>query len=130
MRVGTWPSKRSHRARARPMMFLAFTRKKPVGRTRASTLTGSATARSSGAGYWANNEGVTEFTRSSVVWAESTVATNSCQGVEKSSSQSSGALPGVLLGQPGGGQPGPARGRPGTGRQPRLPYARRSLRHC
>ena len=92
-RVGTWQSKRSHSAWARPMMFLALTRKKPVGRTSASTAAGSATARSSGEGNWRNKAGVTALTRSSVVWADSTVATNNCHGVEKSSSHSSAALP-------------------------------------
>jgi hypothetical protein len=37
---------------------------------------------------------VTALTRSSVVWADNTVATNNCHGVEKSSSHSSWALPG------------------------------------
>ena len=51
-----------------------------------SAASGSASASSCGPGYVANSVGVTEFTRTSVVCAESTVATRSCRGLVKSSS--------------------------------------------
>ena len=69
------------------MTELVFARKNPVGRNTASISSRSAPASASAVGHRENRVGVTEFTMTSVVWAESTVATRSCSGVSKSSSQ-------------------------------------------
>ena len=58
-------------------MLLALLRKNPVGKMTSSTSAGSALARSAGAGQRRTSSGVTMLTRSSVVWADSTVATSS-----------------------------------------------------
>src|SRR5579875_575399 len=84
---GTSPPNRSRSAAASPITDLVFARKNPVGLRISSTSAGFAAARSSGAGYLANNAGVIMFTRLSVVCADSTVATKSWKGFSKSSSQ-------------------------------------------
>ena len=86
-RPGTSPSKRSTMAALRLITEFVLARKKPVGRSTASISSRSAPASASAVGQRENSVGVTELTITSVVWAESTVATSSCSGVSKSSSQ-------------------------------------------
>ena len=69
------------------MTELVLARKKPVGRSTASISSRSAPASASAVGQRENRVGVTVLTMTSVVCAESTVATSSCSGVSKSSSQ-------------------------------------------
>ncbi len=67
-------------------MLLVLARKKPVGWMIRSTSARSAAASSAGPGYAAKSSGVVRLTRTSVVWAESTVAMSSSHGERKSSS--------------------------------------------
>ena len=69
------------------MTEFVLARKKPVGRRTASISSRSAAASASAVGQRENRVGVTELTMTSVVWADSTVATRSWSGVSKSSSQ-------------------------------------------
>src|SRR5579863_2397766 len=59
-----------------------------------SSLAGSAAANASGVGHRANTCGVIELTVLSVDWADKMVATSSWNGLAKSSSHSSAAVPG------------------------------------
>ena len=86
-RPGTSPSKRSTMAALSLITELVLARKKPVGRSTASISSRSAPASASAVGQRENSVGVTVLTMTSVVCAESTVATSSCSGVSKSSSQ-------------------------------------------
>ena len=61
------------------MTELVLARKKPVGWSTASISSRSAPARASAVGQRANSVGVTVLTMTSVVWADSTVATSSCE---------------------------------------------------
>ena len=74
-------------------------RKKPVGRMSSSSSSGSAAARSAAVGYRAKSAGVTMLTRSSVVWADSTVATRSWKRVGEIEFAQVGRVPGVLAGK-------------------------------
>ena len=65
------------RLAARPRRFLALLRKNPVERMSASTSSGSPAARLAGSGKRLKKAGVVTFTRASVHWALSTVATTS-----------------------------------------------------
>src|SRR3990172_2549445 len=82
--AGTFPPCRSAIAAESPRIAFALFRKKPVGRTVSSTASGNAAASARGSGYLRNSAGVTWFTRSSVHWAASTVATSSSKGLRKS----------------------------------------------
>ena len=86
-RFGTRPSNASTRRAPSFSSASDLARKKPVGRISSSSSVRSAAARSAGDGYRANSAGVTWLTRTSVVWAESTVATRSWNESVKSSSQ-------------------------------------------
>src|SRR5947207_9653048 len=69
------------------MRLFVLDRKNPVDWIKPSTSSGSACARSSGVGYFANRAGVTMLTRSSVVCADRIVATSSSYAFECSSAQ-------------------------------------------
>ncbi len=74
---GTRPPYSATMRLAAPMMFFVLFRKKPVGWTISSTSAGSAPASAWGVGKRSNRIGVTLFTPTSVVWAESITATSS-----------------------------------------------------
>ena len=84
---GTCPSNSSTICWLKARIDSVLLRKKPVGRTISSTSARSAAAIAVASGKRANRAGVTRFTRLSVDWALSTVATRSSKGVVKSSSQ-------------------------------------------
>ena len=87
MVFGTSPPCSSTTPSAKPVMFFALFLKKPVLRMISSTSSSFAPARDSASGKRRNRTGVTSFTRSSVVWAERIVATESWKAFSKSSSQ-------------------------------------------
>ena len=80
---GTSPPKRLTMSCAVDWIDFAFCRKKPVGRTSASTSAGSAAASFSGVPQRRNSSGVTRFTIASVHCADRIVATSSWKGVSK-----------------------------------------------
>ena len=92
--VGTSPANLLSSSRPRPMRLRALARKNPVWWMISSSSPVSAQARSAGVGYRANSAGVTEFTRISVVCADSTVAARSWNGLSNASSHRSVTLPG------------------------------------
>src|SRR5690606_6139351 len=75
--ISPWASPRRRRARVAPI---------PSGRTTSVTSASSAPARAAASGQRENSSGVSELTRTSVVWAESTVATSISKASRWSSS--------------------------------------------
>ena len=70
-----------------PRILLVLLRKKPVERISLSKVAGFACAKARASRYFLNSPGVTTFTRLSVHCALRIVATKSCNGFLKSSSQ-------------------------------------------